>query len=134
MVIIITNPALLAPAIREELNGVFEDVSDAVEETLKLGKATVKEYISTRGTEKSGKAGRIETGKMLASVRSRKVRFNRSTAEGFFGLGQGPEYSKFQEYGFTHNRTGKWVEGMFAVVDSREVALQFLSARLRSIR
>lgn len=128
------TPETLVPAVREELGDIWGQVSDAVERTIRVGEASVKEFISTRGTAKSGKRGRIETGAMLKSVRSRKVRFNRSSAEGLFGLGRGPDYSLYQEYGFRHNRSGMMVEGMFAVVDSREVARMYLESQLRSIR
>ena len=128
------TPETLVPAVREELGDIWDQVSDAVERTIRVGEASVKEFISTRGAAKSGKRGRIETGEMLKSVRSRKVRFNRSSAEGLFGLGRGPYYSIYQEYGFRHNRSGMMVEGMFAVVDSREVARMYLESQLRSIR
>lgn len=133
MVIFVT-PETLVPALRGELDDIFGQVSDAVEQSLILGKATVKEYISTRGTARSGKAGRIETGKMLKSVRSRKGTFSRVTAEGVFGLGRGPYYSLFQEEGFRHYLSGRWVEGMFAVVDSRDLVRDFLEARLKAVR
>ena len=130
----LVTPATLVAAVRGELDDVWDQVSDAVERTIRVGEASVKEFISTRGTAKSGKRGRIETGAMLRAVRSRKVRFNKSAAEGLFGLGNGPYYSLYQEYGFRHNRSGMLVEGMFAVVDSREVARIYLQAQLKGIR
>lgn len=128
------TPATLVVAVKSELDDVWDQVSDSVDDSLTVGKEQVQEYISTRGTAKSGKEGRIETAKMLKSVRRKKLRFNKSSAEGLFGLGNGPEYSLFQEKGFRHYLSGQWVEGMFAVTDARDVVLKYLRDRIRSVK
>lgn len=128
------TPGTLPGAVQDRLDDIFRQVTDRVETGVETGEKLVKEYISTRGTAKSGKAGRIETGAMLRSVRSQMLAKGTLMAHGRFGLGAGPSYSIFQEKGFRHNRSGAHVEGMFAVVDAREAIYQYLIASIRTVR
>lgn len=128
------TPATLPGAVHDRLEDIFRQVSDRVETGVEMGEKLVKEYISTRGTAKSGKAGRIETGAMLRSVRSQMLAKGSLMSWGRFGLGAGPDYSVYQELGFKHNRSGAHVEGMFAVVDAREAVYQYLVASIRTVK
>ena len=87
---------------------------NAVQETTQEGAELVRRYISTRGTAKSGKAGRIETGRMLDSVDSQIITDSRDEIVGRFGMENAPEYAVFQEYG---TRT---IEAMYAITDAAE--------------
>lgn len=128
------TPTTLPGVVAARLEDIFQQVTDRVETGVQTGEKLVKEYISTRGTAKSGKAGRIETGTMLRSVRSRMIAKGSLMAHGRFGMGGGPKYSIYQELGFKHNRSGAQVEGMFAVVDAREAVYQYLIASIRTVR
>lgn len=103
----------------------IEDGSyDAMKQAMDDGRDTMKHLISTRGTEKSGKAGRIETGEMLNAVESSTTISEAGRITGRFGwLRNRENYFGFQEGGFEHVN-GVSVPGMYAMVDSAELAFQ----------
>lgn len=114
----------------EKLKKVNQALSDVALETAKEGAEITRLHISTRGTQKSGKLGRIETGEMLKAVKhsKRKAGDGRYTAE--FGWIKGtPEYAKFQEEGFTHVGGGE-VAGMYALSDAAEYVEKELESNL----
>lgn len=88
---------------------------DALEDAMEAGENITKHNISTRGTEGTGKRGRIETGTMRDEVGSKVTRLGRGEAEGRFGwLEKGPYYTPYQEQG-TKN-----IEPMYALSDAAE--------------
>lgn len=127
------TPDTLVPEVSRWLDNVNDDLNDLVRNAVQLGETTVKQYIATRGTAKSGKPWRIDTGRMYQSVRGKTLGMGPARKEGVFGLGEGPDYSLFQEKGFKHNRSGAHVEGMFAVVDAYDVVLQQVKADLSRV-
>lgn len=80
-----------------------------------------KQYISTRGTAKSGKQGRIETGAMLNSVDSQVEKDTPSEVEVHAGYHDAPFYTAFQELGTAR------IEAMYALTDAAEEILPKLA-------
>lgn len=126
-------PGALARVLAEEIESITDRAKGVIYEAGQVGVDTTREYISTRGTPQSGKAGRIESRDMLNSVDFRVPYVGKDTLRLIYGLGRGPKYSRYQEYGFENARSGQWVEGMFAVTDSVDAVRHFLAKRLRSI-
>lgn len=92
---------------------------DALSEAMEAGENITKHNIETRGTEGTGKRGRVETGKMRDSVGSEAKRTGLGRAEGRFGwLQKGPYYTPYQEEG-TKN-----IEPMYALSDAAEEVQQ----------
>lgn len=80
-----------------------------------------KQYISTRGTAKSGKQGRIETGAMLNSVKSDVTKDTPDLVEVKAGYHDAPFYTVFQELGTSR------IQAMYALTDAAEEVLPKLS-------
>lgn len=100
--------------VRELNKGTMQ----ALENAMEAGENITKHNIETRGTEKSGKRGRIETGEMLNSVESEVERRSDSEAIGKFGwINKKPEWVKYQEPGT------KYIEPMWALSDAAEEVL-----------
>lgn len=85
-----------------------------------------RQYIRTRGTAKSGKRGRIETGAMLDSVDSQVVKDTPDEVEVHAGYHDGPFYTVFQELGTTR------IEAMYALTDAAEEVLPELEKKLQA--
>lgn len=124
------SPAQLVSEITSDLDDIEDKVDSIVQSSAKHGRDLVKEFISTRPSQKSGKRGRIDTGDMLKGATYSKL--GKGSAR--FGMKNGPHYSVYQEHGFTHNRSGEWVEGMFAVADAFEIVGKDIEQGLRSLK
>lgn len=101
---------------REKVHNVQRAARLAMDDTVELGKNTMEYNIATRGTAKSGKRGRIETGDMLQSVDSRVVGGGDNIVGAFGWLDQNPDYALYQEYGT------EFIEPMLALTDAFEDA------------
>lgn len=100
---------------------------EAMDDTVELGKNTMQYNISTRGTAKSGKRGRIETGDMLQSVDA-DVAASPLKVVGRFGwLDREPAHAEFQEMGT------QYIEPMLALTDAQEDAEVEFTSRFDSI-
>lgn len=101
-------------------NEILEDLEvNAAEDLAHEGADLMREYISTRGTERSGKEGREETGLMLRRVRSRVRQLSGKRIRLEWGwLSDRKAYFRYQENGFRHYRSGEDVEPMHALLDS----------------
>jgi len=111
-----------------QVDEIRDTGKNAVQETTQEGAELVRRYISTRGTAKSGKQGRIETGAMLNSVDDQIVTESRDEIVGRFGMGDAPEYAVFQEYGTST------IEAMYAITDAAEqMGDKFIAAVRRGI-
>lgn len=109
------------------MEGILRDIRDtmrdAVRDGVKDGAETVELFVATRGTEKSGKQGRVETGAMIGSVDSEITEDSADEIEGRFGfIDNPPDWVKFQEEGFNHVG-GVSVEGMNTLVDAGEIII-----------
>lgn len=101
--------------VRELTSNSFKALEDAME----AGENITKHNIETRGTIKTGKRGRVETGEMRDSVQSDTVKQGQDTIIGRFGwLEKKPFYAEFQEDGT------KYIEPMYALSDAAEEVLQ----------
>lgn len=113
----------------------LDQAAQIMEEVTDEGADLMRQYIRTRGTEKSGKEGRIETGTMLDEVES-AVRRNPKSVRGEFGWGvaggRHEKYFDYQENGFRHWRSGENVPPMHAMLDAFiKMRIKFF-ARMRS--
>lgn len=123
------------PDVAKWFEGKLREMSDIIHETAQdaaeQGENITKHHIETRGTAKSGKRGRVETGDMRDSVTGRYKALDENNAEARWGWLSGtPGYAWFQELGFTH-RGGTAVEGMYSLTDSREEVMQNVREDLR---
>ena len=114
----------------------MDEIADIIEETADdaavMGESLTKNYIETRGTAKSGKQGRIETGEMLKKVSGKVSDVTPISATAEFGWLEGsPEYARYQEEGFAH-RNGVDVEGMYALTDAGHEVIEDVKDNLRS--
>lgn len=97
---------------------MIDGISDVVESAVDEGKEVTQHNIETRGTMKSGKRGRIETGKMRNAVDSEITKRDKSGVSGKFGwINEFEPYFGFQEGGFEHVG-GVTVDGMYAISDA----------------
>lgn len=93
----------------------------ALQNAMKDGEEITQTFIATRGTAKSGKQGRVDTGKMLESVDSETSLTGRDEAEGRFGwLKKKPFYAEFQEAGT------QYIEPMYALTDAAAIVIDEL--------
>lgn len=88
----------------------------ALGENMKDGEEITQTFIATRGTEKSGKQGRVDTGAMLDAVDSDTQLKSKDEAIGRFGwLKKKPTYAQYQEAGT------KYIAPMYALSDAAEI-------------
>lgn len=116
------------------------ELADTRDIAERLGEETMNEIkvnIATRGTAKSGKVGRIDTGRMVDAVD-----YHVTGSDLKWGLKVGWiyhffNYYKFQEYGFNHTN-GDAIEPMFAMRDgwtnARDKARTEADALLQRVR
>lgn len=114
----------LTAEFKAVVDRVTDQLRDAAIDTLREGAEEAKQNVATRGTAKSGKAGRIETGKMINSIDYEVTGASHGLVEGRFGFRGEPDYTRFQEGGFTHNFSGQWIEGMYATTDAATNAIE----------
>lgn len=90
-----------------------------------------KRFTESRGTEKSGKSGRVETGAMRDAVSFRVQQLANGSIQGELGfLDGGPTYFFLQtDTGFTHYLSGEFIEPTFALVDAARIAAGKLGER-----
>lgn len=124
------------PNMGDWFKSKMSDLSDIIKETAdeaaEKGENITKHHIETRGTAKSGKRGRVETGDMRDKVTSKVSDVSAVSATAEFGwIGGSPDYAWYQELGFVH-RGGVDVEGMYALTDAREEVVQDVKEDLRS--
>lgn len=86
----------------------------ATEEAAERGEEITKYHIETRGTAKSGKRGRIETGQMRDSVSHGTDKRTVDEVVTHFGYENTPYWTKFQEEGT------KTIEPMYALADAAD--------------
>lgn len=115
------------------LDRITDQVREAVVDTIQEGAEEAKQNVATRGTAKSGKAGRIETGRMINSINYEITGASQNMVEGRFGFQGEPGYTQFQEGGFTHNFSGEYIEGMYATTDAAMNAIENFKSRIGGI-
>lgn len=128
----------LSTKIRGIPGDMLEDLEPLLQRTVETGADLMEAYIATRGTVKSGKRGRIETGKMYGSVDS-EVFKRGTTLVGRWGwLTEWEDYFLYQENGFKNAWSREDVAPMHALYDSffrqREELFAGLAKKLRRRR
>lgn len=94
----------------------------SLRDAMKDGEEITQTFIATRGTQKSGKQGRVDTGKMLDSVDSDTKLVSKDEAEGRFGwIKKAPFYAPFQEEGT------KTIPAMYALSDAAKIVIDELT-------
>lgn len=115
----------------DKINGTDRVLEEVADEIAKGGETSVKGFIETRGTPKSGKRGRIETGEMRDAVSHRTTKVARSQHRAEFGwIDKTPGWAVYQEHGFTHVNGGK-VAGMYSLSDASEIAREEARRKLK---
>lgn len=110
-------------------DGAQEVMQDVMDDAAYL----MADYISTRGTAKSGKPGRIETKQMHNDVDSRVTSFGEGRVRGTFGwINRKEDYYGLQEGGFDHIG-GTSVEGMYALRDAADWAFKQYQEDIRRV-
>lgn len=113
------------PAVLAWFNAKVDSLEDGNREAaIEAGDEIVsktKQYISTRGTAKSGKQGRIETGAMLDAVESKVEKNSPTEVEVRAGYHDAPYYTVFQELGTAR------IQAMYALTDAAEDVLPKLA-------
>lgn len=93
----------------------------ALRDNMKDGEEITQTFIATRGTEKSGKQGRVDKGIMLDAVDSDTKLVSKDEAVGRFGwIKKTPFYAKYQEGGTKVNGE-EYVPPMYALSDAAEI-------------
>jgi hypothetical protein len=114
-----------------------EEAGELLDEMADMGVNLMKQYIGERGTEESGKSGRIETGHMLESVDRTEVRHNKGRGYVKYGWGLNEEssepYFEYQENGFRHWLSGKDIPPMHAFLDSYIQVRETFKERVRQL-
>lgn len=113
------------PAVLAWFNAKVDSLEDGNREAaIEAGDEIVnktKQYISTRGTAKSGKQGRIETHAMINSVESDVTEDKPDLVEVKAGYHDAPFYTVFQELGTAR------IQAMYAITDAAEEVLPKLA-------
>lgn len=128
----------LSTKIRAIPDEMLNDLEPLVERTVKTGADLMEAHIKTRGTVKSGKRGRVETGKMLSNVDYEMFRKGDTLIGRWGWLDNWEKYFLYQENGFKNAWSREDVAPMHALFDSflrqREEFLGELGKRMRRRR
>lgn len=116
------------PDFTGKLDQMIAAAQEAMEEAVTEAARFIEEAIRTRGTPKSGKQGRIETGLMYESV-DNEVEVNGALIKGKLGWRNFQLYFQLQEEGFIH-LGGEQVPGMMAFEDAKPFVRQEVVRRL----
>lgn len=123
------------PDFDQKLNQIIAAAERAMDAAVKEAARFIEEAIRTRGTPKSGKQGRIDTGTMYESVEN-EIEVNGAIVTGRLGWRNFELYFQLQEEGFIHIG-GVDVPGMMAFEDAkpfvREELVRRLAAELEKI-
>lgn len=108
---------------------ILSAVERAMEQAVAEGVVIVKTYIATSGTPKSGKQGRIDTGRMIDSVYGDSATAGQVVSGGI-GWENFAPYFQYQEEGFT-SWTGATIPAMNAFVNTYPRFTELLKTRLK---
>lgn len=118
---------------RGKVARIEDGAEKALQDAMDDGAYLMADLISTRGTPKSGKAGRIETKQMHNEVDSRVQPYGQGKVRGTFGwINNKEDYYGYQEGGFDHSN-GSHVEGMYALADAADWALRQFQEDMRQV-
>ena len=116
---------------RSKLADIEEIIHDTADSAASEGETLVKTFVENRGTAKSGKKGRIETGAMRDAVSGKVTEKKIASATAEFGWLEGlPSYTTYQEFGFDHT-AGFKVEGMYTLADAKDIVTASVEEQLK---
>lgn len=111
----------------KKMSGYYHRLPDEILDKLEAGAGNdvaqegadlMRDYINNRGTAKTGKRGRVETGQMLRRVSSKVDRDGKGRLRIQWGWLSGRhKYFRYQEQGYMHMGVTE-VEPMHALLDS----------------
>lgn len=111
---------------RSKLADIEELIHDTADSAAQEGETLVKTFVENRGTAKSGKKGRIETGAMRDAVSGEVIEKKIASATAEFGWLDGlPPYAKFQEQGTAT------IEGMYTLADAKDIVTASVEEQLK---
>lgn len=123
--------------LRSTSKRLIDDGERVVEDAAEFGAERMREIIRTSGTAKSGKAGRIESEKMLNDVSAGEARRTQTGVAGNFGWGlkgdKAEDYFFYQEGGFRHWISGEMIPPMHALLGASVAAREYFYAEIRKI-
>ena len=97
---------------------VMDELESAMQKTVEFTKEVVVDAVENSGTAKSGKRGRIRTGRMRNSVKTDVETIGDDRVVGKVGwFNDSPEYAKWQELGFNHWISSEFITGMYSLVE-----------------
>lgn len=101
-------------------------LQNAMEKVIKQAVQDAKDFTASRPGAKTGKAGRIESTKMMEQIIGRSYREGVGQVVGEFGFLNGPAelYMMLQtSTGFRHWLSGDFIEPTFALRDAARIAI-----------
>ncbi len=118
---------------RGKVARVEEGSEEVLRDVMDDAAIMMAQNVSTRGTAKSGKPGRIETKKMHNDIDAKTTVSEAGRVTGRFGwIKNREDYYGFQEGGFDHVNGGH-VEGMYALADAAEWANKQFAEDMRNV-
>lgn len=118
-----------------EIKGTEQYVRGAAQQIADDGAELTKQLTNTRPSKKSGKQGRVDTGRMFDAITS-KVEQEGDTIVARYGMLDDTElYMALQTVtGFIHNRSGEFIEPTFALQDAFQNSIEQVDALLKDMK
>lgn len=112
----------LMASVRKQVERKWQALRRANEEAAEFGAQTARSYTRSRPGATTGKAGRVDSGAMVAAIKHRLVSFDNDLIRSQYGFTEDyDEYMKYQTVtGFRHNRSSRYIAPTFALRDSIE--------------
>jgi hypothetical protein len=119
-------------SVRQQVEQKWREAGRISEEAAEFGAQTARSYTRSRPGAKTGKAGRVDLGTMVAAIRWKPVAFSADLADSKYGfVGDFEEYFRFQTVtGFQHG--SEFIKPTFALRDSIGPTEAFARAQLGS--
>jgi hypothetical protein len=110
----------LVSIVRKQVEEKWKALQDVADEGARFGAKTAQSYTLTRPGATTGKAGRVDSGAMVAALRPGPVTFSADLIETQYGfVDDVKDYYKYQTVtGFQHNRSSRYIGPTFALRDS----------------
>lgn len=119
----------IVDSVRREIDEINREAYQVVEAAAGTGARMTEDLTRTRPSAKSGKRGRVETGEMADGISYDVKRLTSDYIRGDFGwLDEVEEYYVLQtETGFTHARSGEYIQPTLALQDATEHVREVLN-------
>lgn len=121
--------------INAEINGSKQYVRGAAQQIADDGAELTRQLTASRPSAKSGKRGRIATGRMYDAIRSEVTEEGDTIVAKYGMLDDQEDYFKYQTVtGFTHNRSGEYIAPTFALQDAYQNSVEQVDALLKDMK